>query len=385
MLALAAALLVGINLRPAITSVAALLAETTSTYALSPLAASALATLPVVAFGLTAPLGPLLARKVGTDAALAASMAVLTVALVLRVVAPEALLAGTAVSGAAIMAAGTLLPQYLKSRDASGLWVGLSSMSFGIGAALGASFTVPLFELLQRNTQLALALWAIPAALATVAMVFIGRGSRTASQPRVRPMPLDRASTVTVALATAVFGIQGLLYFAVTAYLPKILITRGVPTAEAGLLLGWFSLIGLIPTLVMPIMARKRSLLVWIAPLIGIATALGMVWLATSDGPYIVIIGMLGVVQSAAFGLALALIVQLAANSPSAGKLSAIAQGAGYALAGLGSLAIALAHDVSGSWPLALTVMAGIALVFAAVAGAAARRAPVTLLEPTSA
>ncbi|MDR2294775.1 MAG: MFS transporter [Microbacterium sp.] len=381
-LLLTVALLVGINLRPAITSVAALLHETTTQFGLSSGWSSALATLPVIAFGLTAPLGPLLARRIGTTGALAASMGVLALALVLRVLAPAALLPGTFLAGAAIMAAGTLLPQYLKAIAASGLWVGLSGMSFGVGAAIGASLVVPLYRVSGQSAPIALGAWAVPAVIACAGMLLSLRGGGTpviSAPPRA---PRTRSTTTTVLLVTAMFGLQALLYFAMTAYLPKILAERGVDAAEAGWLLAWFSIAGLLPTLAMPMIARRRSLLLWCAPAIGVLTAAGMVWLSLADGPYAAIAGVLGAVQSGAFGLALALIVQLAADEESAGALSAIAQGVGYALAGIGSFLIGVLHDLTGSWPLALSVMAALALVLAVVTAATVRRSPVALFRP---
>ncbi|MGH3706407.1 MAG: MFS transporter, partial [Agromyces sp.] len=172
---LIAALLVGLNLRPAITSVAALLDETSRHFGLSPVEATVLATLPVIAFGLTAPIGPWLSRRLGVVPALTLTMVALAAALVLRVVLPLQLLPGTFVAGAAIMAAGTLVPQYLKALDAKGLWVGLSSMSFGVGAALGAGLVVPVHHGTGGDVPLALGLWAVPAVLAAAAMAAVPR------------------------------------------------------------------------------------------------------------------------------------------------------------------------------------------------------------------
>ncbi|WP_433676809.1 MFS transporter [Microbacterium gorillae] len=376
-------LLIGINLRPAITSVAALLHETTVQFGLSPAWSAALATLPVIAFGVTAPLGPLLARRIGTAAALAVSMGVLAITLVLRVVAPEALLIGTFLAGMAIMAAGTLLPQYLKAQSASGLWVGLSGMSFGVGAAIGASLVVPLFRAAGDSAPIALGAWAVPAVLACIGMVIAMRGGPPPTvSARIRA-PRTAAGTVTVLLVTAMFGLQALLYFAVTAYLPKILLERGLDAAEAGWLLAWFSITGLLPTLAMPMIARRRSLLLWCAPAIGALTAAGMVWLLLADGPYLVIVGLLGAVQCGAFGLALALIVQLAVDEETVGAVSSIAQGSGYALAGIGSFLVGVVHDLSGSWALTLGVLAALALAFAVVTLITVRRSPVSLFQPT--
>ncbi|TXK04625.1 MFS transporter [Microbacterium mitrae] len=377
-----AALLVGINLRPAITTVAALLQETQAAYALNSFWASALATLPVIAFGATAPLGPLLARRFGVTRALALTMAALAVALLLRGLGTPALLVGTFVAGAAIMAAGTLLPQYLKSLAAGGIWVGLSSMSFGVGAALGASLAIPLYHPSGDSVSVSLALWAAPAALAAVVMLAVGRRQPVQRSLRLIRLPRDSSQTVTIALVTGVFGLQALLYFAVTAYLPQLLISRGVTPADAGSLLAWFSLIGLLPTLVMPIVAQHRGLIAICAPALGVITSAALVWLASADGPYLVIVGILGAVQSGAFGLVLALIVRLAADPASAGTLSAIAQGVGYAIAGAGSFLIGVLYAATDSWSLALMVLAAVAFVLAIITTASLHRSPVALYAP---
>src|SRR5437868_4827152 len=94
-LPLVAALLIGVNLRPAITSVAALLDEASAHFGLGPELSSVLVTLPVIAFGLTAPIGPWLARRIGVTGALGWAMVALAAALALRVLAPALLLPGT--------------------------------------------------------------------------------------------------------------------------------------------------------------------------------------------------------------------------------------------------------------------------------------------------
>ncbi|MFC9561801.1 MFS transporter [Agromyces sp. NPDC056965] len=378
---LIAALLVGLNLRPAITSVAALLDETSRHFGLSPVEATVLATLPVIAFGLTAPIGPWLSRRLGVVRALTLTMVALAAALVLRVVLPLQLLPGTFVAGAAIMAAGTLVPQYLKALDAKGLWVGLSSMSFGVGAALGAGLVVPVHHGTGGDVPLALGLWAVPAVVAAAAMAAVPRdaaGSGRADRPRLaRP----RGAAVTIALVTAVFGLQALLYFAVTAWMPQFLADRGQLAAERGWLLAWFSIAGFLPTLVTPMIARMPRTLRWYGPALGVLIMVGLLWLPVADpGQYVLVVGLLGAVQSAAFGLAISLIVSLSANSASAAVVSAIAQGAGYAIAGIGSLLIGILHEASGGWTASFALMAAIAGALAIAIAFAIRRGAVDLV-----
>ncbi|KJL19460.1 putative transporter YycB [Microbacterium azadirachtae] len=378
-LALTAALLVGVNLRPAITSVSTLLDALSHTYGLDPLQRGILGALPIVTFGLAAPLGPLLARRIGVHRALATAMVLLAVALGVRVLASWTLLPGTCLAGIAIMIGATLLPPFLKSLGASGLWVGLSSMSFGVGAALGASLSVPMSRLFGAPSP-SLAAWAILAAAAAAAMFAVSpipaAAASAGSRMRTRIPPSARP---TVALVTAVFALQALLYFSVTTWLPLLLVSRGADAAHAGGLLAWFSIIGLIPTLVAPVLARRRGILTWFGPGLGVVMIVGFLWFAFDGSPDAVIVTMLGIVQSAAFGLGMGLIVSLAADAASAAPLSAIAQGVGYAVAGLGSFALGALHDATDGWSAPLIAMAVISAAFSVAVALVIRRSPVSL------
>lgn len=382
-LALGAALLLGANLRPAVTSVSALLEQTAAEFQLGDVQRSLLATLPIIAFGITAPAGPMLARRIGTARALLIAMTALAAALVLRVLAEWLLLPGTFLAGAAIMMAATLLPPYLKSLDASGLWVGLSSMSFGVGAALGASLAVPLHGILGGSAP-ALAVWALLAVLAAAAMLPAGTGNGPLGQRRAR-ISVARGTRATVGLMTAVFSLQALLYFAVTTWLPLMLVSRGADHAAAGWLLAWFSLVGLVPTLVAPVIARRPRALAWFGPGLGLAMAAGFIWFAFGPGSDAVVVTLLGIVQNAGFGLAMGLLVSLAADEASAGLLSAIAQGVGYAVAGAGSLALGVVHDMTGTWVPSILLMASCAFALSVCVALVIRRHPVSLVAATRA
>jgi CP family cyanate transporter-like MFS transporter len=212
-------------------------------------------------------------------------------------------------------------------------------------------------------------------------MAAAARGSqRSAATARAR-LVIPRGAGRTIALVTAVFALQALLYFAVTAWLPRLVIDRGGSTATAGALLAWFSLIGLAPTLVTPILARRPRVLAWFGPAIGVCVAAGYVWLlAAEPAQYVAVVGVLGIFQSAAFALGISLIVSLSADPTTAGVMSAVAQGVGFAVAGIGSLLIGLLHDATGGWNLSFLVMAAIALTLSAAVWAVIRRSPVDLV-----
>lgn len=376
-IALGASLLVGLNLRPAITSIAALLDQLGDAFEVQSWQLSLLATLPVIAFGLTAPLGAMLARRAGVSHALAWAMLALAASLVLRVAVPHALLPGTFLAGAAIMAASTVLPQYLKSLSAGGAWVGLSSMSFGVGAAIGAGISVPLAHW-SGGALLPLAVWAVPAAVAGIVMLVIAATQERRRPERTRPV-FGRGTRTTIALVTAVFGLQAMLFFAVTNWLPRILASHGADAATGGWLLALTSVAGLVPTLLAPILARRHRLLRWFGPGLGVVLTVPFLMLAFGMTPFAPIVVLLGAVQGALFGLALSLIVTSSANSATAGVMSAIAQGAGFALAGLGSFLLGMLHDVTGDWTASLVLMMATSALVAVATAAVIRRAPADL------
>lgn len=135
---------------------------------------------------------------------------------------------------------------------------------------------------------------------------------------------------------TAFFGLQAMLYFAITSWLAVYLVSRGLSPADAAALLGWFSLAGLPASLLAPVLASRPSILRFLAPGLGLLVAAALLAVLTAPADLrLPAAGLLGIVQSAGVGLAMALVVIRSASPQSAGKLSAMSQGFGFALASL--------------------------------------------------
>ncbi|MEV7660739.1 MFS transporter [Paenarthrobacter sp. NPDC089316] len=392
-LVLLALVLVSVNLRPAITTVAGVMKQVPGVFGLDPAFLPLLGTLPVLAFGVSGPIGPWLARRLGTGRAVGAALLVLAVALVVRATVPTLLLPGTFLAGMAIMTASVLVPQIVKAYRGTGWWTGLCTMGFGLGAALGAGLVQPLGQAFGGNLPPALAAWAVPALLG--AFLIHGTGDTTTSAPA----PLSRpARTVGAAAAatdvppsdvkaplrrqrtawavTAFFGLQAMLYFAITSWLAVYLVSRGIASADSAALLAWFSLAGLPASLLAPVLASRPAVLRILAPGLGLSVALALIGVLTARAELqFVAVGVLGIVQSAGFGLGMALVVIRSAGPESAGKLSAMSQGLGFALASLGPLSAGLLHTVTGGWEVTFWALAAEAVVLA-MAGFFAIRGP---------
>lgn len=389
---LVALALVSINLRPAITTIAGTMGQLQAGFGLDAHLLPLLGALPVLAFGVSAPCGPWLARRLGTGRAVAAALLVLAAALLVRVLVPGLLLPGTFLAGASIMTASVLVPQIVKANRGTGWWTGLCTMGFGLGAALGAGLVQPLQQAIGGSLAGSLAVWAVPALLGAA---LIHRAGQTAGRPdgtsgaasgggpqetttaggatsERGTIPLRKQRTAWA--VTAFFGLQAMLYFAVTSWLAVFLVSKGQTAADAAGLLAWFSVAGLPASLLAPVLAGRRAVLKVMAPGLGLLVAAALIGVLTAPvALQFLMVGLLGIVQSAGFGLGMALVVIRSAGPESAGSLSAMSQGLGFALASLGPLGAGFLHESSGGWDASFWALAAEAVLLA-VAGLLAVR-----------
>lgn len=370
---LVALVLVSMNLRPAITTLAGVMGQLHQAYGLDSQALPLLGAAPVLAFGLSAPAGPWLSRRLGPGRAVALALLVLAVALVLRALVPGFLFPGTLLAGAAIMTASVLVPQIVKAHHGTGWWTGLCTMGFGLGAAFGAGLVQPLQNALG-SLAYALAIWAVPAVLAAVFIrISTGAGRPATARPdAASPSPISLRRQGTAWAITAFFGLQAMLYFAVTSWLAVFLESKGFAAGDAAAMLAWFSIAGLPGSLLAPVLASRPRVLKVLAPGLGILVAVALLAVLWAPGNMqFALVGVLGILQSAPFGLGMALIVIRSSGPRTAGRLSAMTQGFGFSLAAAGPLLAGILHDWTGSWTAPFWCLSGVGVLLA-VAGFAA-------------
>ncbi|MGR0218727.1 MFS transporter [Agromyces sp. ZXT2-6] len=347
-------------------------------YGVGPEGMAALSSLPVLLLAVGAPLAPILERRFGAERAILTLAVLLVLAIALRPVAPLALFAGTIVAGAAISGLSVLMPQVIRHHlhRHAGLWSGVFSTSFGVSAALGAGLTIPLIAV-AGSLPVALAVWAVPAlVLVTLAAVAVRRAPR---HPLALTSPLPGRVRVSPLLwqVTVFFGGQALVFFAVVGWLPTVYADRGAAPADAAALLAWLSIAGLPASLLVSVAAGRMPRQHWLVALVGIGTSAGLAgvaWAPVAFAP--VVVAVLGFAQGAAFGLGVALIVLKAPGRVA--SFSAFAQGAGYALAATGPLALGLLHAADVPWSSSIALLMVVVAAQTAAGWAAGRRASAT-------
>ncbi|WP_206330485.1 MFS transporter [Modestobacter sp. KNN46-3] len=360
LLLVAAIVVVALNQRPAVVAVAPLLGALRADTGLSSALAGLLTALPVLCFGAFAPLAPRLARRIGLETAVAASLVLLAGGIALRLLPPVALLyAGSLVAGAAIAIANVLMPAYVKREfTRPGAVMGAYSASLNIGAAAAAGLTVPIGAALGLEWRVALASWLVLAlaALALWLPVAGVRGTRTAP-PQAGSWSLLRQPLARQ--VTAYLGLQSVQFYSFAAWLPTLLADAGVPVREGGLLLAASNVTGALGALLVPAAAGRmpdqRPLVAGV--LTAYAVGLGGLLLAPASGT-LVWVAVFGVAQGGGFALALTLIVLRSPSPLVAARLGGVAQCLGYLVASTGPVVLGALHDATTgwTWPLVLLI-----------------------------
>ncbi len=323
----------------------------------------------MLCFGALAPLAPGIARRIGTRAALAASLVALLAGLLIRL-APGLgpLFFGTALAGGAIAVANVLLPVLVRHQYSrhTGILTGLYTTALIAFAAIAAAASVPAANVLGGGWRPGLAIWAVPAALALVAWLpalrdahpEAGRGSeeRAALNRRLLRSPLAWAVTL-------FFGLQSAGFYGALAWLPSIYHSHGASVTEGGVLLGFSMIIGLAPALLVPVAAVRARDQRLLALLCTACIALG--WLGLLLAPMAAPFAwaaLLGLGQQGAFPLAITIIVLRSASATETAALSTLAQTIGYLLAAGAPVGLGALHELSGSWGPAVALLFALTL-----------------------
>ena len=374
-------ILVAINLRPAAASIGPVLDRIQSDTGLSSGWAGALATLPVLCFGLLAPLAPPLARRLGVHTTIAVAMAALVTGMLLRLVPGDVFLfVGTALAGAAIAIANVLVPVIVRRDfpDRTGTAMAVYTTSLIGFAALAAGTTVPLADALGGGWRPGLGIWAVPAVVAAVAWLpaFVRRDAHggadaggAARTTRVRPLLRQPLAWQ----VTLFFAVQSGGFYATLAWLPDIFRSHGASDSRAGFLLSLSIVVGLLTSTTLPGLATRMRDQRWLVVVCCTVWATGLIGIivAPMSAPYLWAV-LLGLGQNSSFPLALMLIVLRGGSVATTEGLSTMAQSVGYVLAAIFPLAVGAMHGAAGSWTPPLILLLALLipqLVFGLAAG----------------
>jgi CP family cyanate transporter-like MFS transporter len=371
---------VGLNLRGPIVSLSPVLDQVQRDLGIGETQAGLLTTIPVLCFAVVSPFVAVLARRAGTHPTIVVSVLALALAIAVR---PwygyGVLVAGTVLIGAAIACGNVLLPVVAR-RDfpgRSGPVMSAFTTSLLVSATIPAFLTVPLATLV--GWRAALALWAVLAVAALVLYrVATGGGRRPGGDPTASPAGSSAWRNPAAWELGVFFGLQSLLFFATTAWLPTMLRAEiGIDAAAAGTALSIFQLLGIPSALAVPVLLGRRP------AGYAVAAVTGLLWLVFFGGLLLVpvawpvLCALGGLAQGGGIAMGLSLIALRSRDGDAARSVSATVQTIGYCLGAAGPVLVGAVAAATGGWTPALVVLTGVAAAFGVLALRTATPAPI--------
>ncbi|MBR8743874.1 MFS transporter [Nocardiopsis sp. MG754419] len=374
-LVLTALFLVAACLRPALTSVGAVLEQIGDTTGLSAPELGLLGALPLLGFAVVSPLvhGP--AARWGVDRLVLVAMVVLCAGIVIRSLPPlPALWIGTAMIGASVAVGNVLVPAIIRRDQPSRipLLTGVNTAVMNSSAALAAGLAVPVSFLLG-SWRPALGVWAGLVAVAVLVWAVrmrrlptpepMGAVARASDAPERSVWASARAWQVTLFM-----GLQSTTFFTLINWLPTVEASRGVSPTTAGWHLFGFQVAGIVAGLAVTTLMGRRAEQRPACLVVSVAMVVAMVGLVWAPGWGLLWILMAGASTGGAIVVALALIALRGGTHQRTVRLSGMAQSMGYLLAAGGPVAAGALGQAVGAWEPVLLLVGALALAQTGVA-----------------
>ncbi|GAA4925280.1 MFS transporter [Streptomyces coeruleoprunus] len=376
--------LAALNLRPAITSLGALLEEVRTGLHMSGSVAGVLTSVPPLCFAVFGVTAPRLARRFGPAAIVGAGMAAIAAGLLVRPFADgtAAFLAATALALMGIAVSNVLMPVIVKRYFPGrvGTMTGLYSMALALGTSLAAAATVPLTEALGGSWRAGIGIWAALALVAVLPWIPLLRdrdrtagpfatgapapSPRLAASPEQGALPSGPALRIvrsrTAWALACYFGLQATGAYITMGWMPQIFRDAGVPAGTAGVLLAVTMVMGVPLAFVIPRLAGRMKQQGPIAVALGLSGLVGYAGLYAAPVAGAWLWALLLGVSNCAFPLALTMIGMRSRTGTGVVRLSAFAQSVGYLICIPGPILVGALYQHSGGWDVPLALMMGL-------------------------
>lgn len=364
-------IIVAMNLRSPITSVGPLIGIISDDLSLSGGQAGLITTIPLMAFAVISPIAPKLANKWSIEKTIFGALVVLIIGMLIRAIPNLAFLfLGTTLLGSAIAICNVLIPGLVKKEfpKASGLVTGIYSVSMNLTGAIASGISIPIVQKVGLDWNVALGMWSVLAIAAFFSWLpQLKRSDK--GLPEIVNEEVVSIWTSKLAWSVTLFmGIQSFIFYVLVAWMPEMLVDKGLSTIQAGGMLSLLQITLLPVTFIIPIIAEKRENqlpYVWLAFLLFFFGILGLMFgnmlLITLS-----IVGI-GIAGGIAFSLSMLFFNLRTTSTKQAAELSGMAQSIGYLLAATGPFLFGFLHDMTQTWRLSLIVLLGLTIVLLVV------------------
>ncbi|CAM4207139.1 CynX/NimT family MFS transporter [Lacicoccus alkaliphilus] len=358
-------------LRAPLTAVGPVINEIRDDLMISNTVAGLLTTIPLLTFAAVSPFVSKAVARFTMPVTIFYAIILLIASLYIRTIGTlEWFMVGTVLLGVAISVGNVTLPSYAKWKFPLqvGVVTAIYSSTMNLTAGVGSGVSVPLAEI-GGGYGLSLTIWVAFGIVALIVWIpqlkSAGEGMRAAGK-RVEEVPKRRMSQSKMAWAIAVmFALQSTTFYTNAAWLPSILMDKGLSPEAAGYFFMFCQFAQLPMTFLFPILASRvdsqRSI---VAAITGLLLAGYLLLFAETPGLLIFSMIFIGFGTGAAFSTCMLLFSMKARTDAGSISLSGFGQSIGYLLAAIGPFLMGYLFDATGSWTPALISYLVIVVMF---------------------
>jgi CP family cyanate transporter-like MFS transporter len=353
---------ISFNLRAPITAIGSVVELIQAKYALSSVAAGFITTLPLLAFAIVSPFVAKISQKIGSGKSMVLGLLFIIMGELIRSYTNSfGLFAGTALLGVGIAIGNVLIPSIIKTKfpHKLGMMTGIYTSSMCVFAAVGAGTSMPMAK--GFGWENSLAFWIILAVVTLLIWM-----PQLKQQHKIAPTTQNSNQEKTDSIwksatawwVTLFMGVQSLLFYSLVAWLPTIIISKGMTDSFSGSMALAFQLIAIPATLVIPLLCDKvknqRGLVMFTCLLY----LMGMIFFlfAQDQATIFFAVTLMSLGMGGSISLSIAFISLRSPNAKRTSELSGMTQSAGYLLAAVGPILMGLIFDNLQSWTVTIII-----------------------------
>ena len=355
-------MLIAANLRAPIVVVGPVTPEIISSLHLSLFSIGMITTIPLLCFAFGSALMPKLANKTGLELALVISVIISGIGIFIRSSgSPFLLFTGSIIMGIGITIANVLIPPFIKKYfpDRIGLSTAFYLAFINISSALAVGYSTQLGLIGNMGWRSSLGIWVVLSVITVPVWLFIHWRRKPSTDANKTIKSTGNIWKSGLAWQISIFmGMQSVLYYVFAAWLPTILQDWGMEASKAGWILFYVQLSQVPALFVGSLLATKPAFQNRIVVVGSIMMLTGILLIMFWKTTFIVLAGILsGVSVGLIFSLATVFFGIRTDSVEVSVKLSGMAQGIGYFIAGCFPPLFGFVYESFGSWEISMSML----------------------------
>lgn len=372
-------LLLSCNMRGPITAIGVLVGEIQQDLSISSSLAGLLTSIPLFSFAVFSLLVPSLSDRIGNIRSVVLGLLILIAGLLMRsFLGTIGLFLGMFLTGLGITVFNVLIPSLIKENFPLqiGLMTGLYNCCLTIFSGISSGASVPISQ--ATSWQFSLLVWIFPA---TVALIVWGFSLRHQPQPSLPQRQLRKPASWKILFRSPLawqvafcMGLQSFIWYGLSAWLPSLLLIKGMNAESAGFIGSFLQLLCLPSAFLVPIIATRMHSQRLISAICYSCYFVGLLGLLFIPGGFWLyfFIAILGLGCGTGVPLAVSFIALRSNSVSQAAQLSGMSQSFGYLLATFSPILLGFLFDLTHGWAIPLLLLAAAAaamIVFGQFAG----------------